>query len=392
MDFDTDIMVKLYWEGVPSIFLPTSVIYPEDGLSHFSLWKDNLRISRMHTLLVLGMLIRLPCLLTRKLFKPGLKNLRQDKAEKKADERPWYQQPERGAYWGMKFSLLTYRFLGRSAMEVLLRIIVFYFFLFNGRARRASRDFLQQVYRYAGVCEGLKGKPSLWDSYRHFYHFSDALVDRVAAWNGDMTVDDFDFPDREKLKSYPKGVVLLSSHLGNMDMCRALSNHSQGRKINVLLHTEGAPGMNRLLQEINPASCVELISVREVNPSTAICLQEKIDAGEWVVIAVDRVSPDNPGRTFPVSFLGRQARLPQGGFVLAALLQCPVYAVFCLKQQGRYGISVECLAEQLPFKRKQREAVLSDVIGRYAMLLERYTCRAPLQWFNFFNFWKQVQL
>ncbi len=71
MSFDTDIAVRLYWQGVPVMNLETRVIYPEDGLSHFNLLRDNLRISKTHARLVLGMLLRLPLLLWRKVFSPS---------------------------------------------------------------------------------------------------------------------------------------------------------------------------------------------------------------------------------------------------------------------------------------------------------------------------------
>jgi glycosyltransferase involved in cell wall biosynthesis len=67
MDFDTEIVVRLYWRGVPVENLPTRVTYPPGGISHFDMLRDNLRISRMHTRLVFGMLLRLPLLLWRKL-------------------------------------------------------------------------------------------------------------------------------------------------------------------------------------------------------------------------------------------------------------------------------------------------------------------------------------
>lgn len=66
MDFDTDILVRLHWDGVEIKPLPTSVRYPADGVSHFDLWKDNLAISCMHARLCVGMLLRLPILLARK--------------------------------------------------------------------------------------------------------------------------------------------------------------------------------------------------------------------------------------------------------------------------------------------------------------------------------------
>lgn len=65
MDFDTEIIVRLFWRGVPVRNLETAVHYPRDGVSHFHAWRDNLRISRMHARLFFGMLARLPRLLTR---------------------------------------------------------------------------------------------------------------------------------------------------------------------------------------------------------------------------------------------------------------------------------------------------------------------------------------
>jgi len=72
MDFDTDIMVKMYWAGTPAVFIKSRIIYPESGISHFSVVNDNLRISWMHTRLVAGMLVRLPRLLIAKWKRAGV--------------------------------------------------------------------------------------------------------------------------------------------------------------------------------------------------------------------------------------------------------------------------------------------------------------------------------
>jgi glycosyltransferase involved in cell wall biosynthesis len=65
MAFETEILVHLDWQGVPVVSIPTRVIYPKDGMSHFRGWEDNLRISQMHARLFFGMLRRLPKLLAR---------------------------------------------------------------------------------------------------------------------------------------------------------------------------------------------------------------------------------------------------------------------------------------------------------------------------------------
>jgi glycosyltransferase involved in cell wall biosynthesis len=67
MDFDIAIVVHLAWRGLRFINIPTRVTYPADGVSHFDVLRDNVRISRMHAGLFFGMLPRLPMLLHRKL-------------------------------------------------------------------------------------------------------------------------------------------------------------------------------------------------------------------------------------------------------------------------------------------------------------------------------------
>jgi len=60
MDFDTSIIVRLHWAGLRVISVPTRVTYPSDGVSHFDLLRDNLRMISLHLRLLVGMLRRLP--------------------------------------------------------------------------------------------------------------------------------------------------------------------------------------------------------------------------------------------------------------------------------------------------------------------------------------------
>lgn len=66
MNFDIEILVRLYWDGVDIVNLPTRVGYPSDGVSHFKAWTDNVLITRLHVALFFGMLPRIPALVLRK--------------------------------------------------------------------------------------------------------------------------------------------------------------------------------------------------------------------------------------------------------------------------------------------------------------------------------------
>ena len=66
MDFDIEVMVKLFWKDIDLRFIDTAVDYPEHGVSHFRALEDNILISWMHTRLFFGMLPRIPQLIFRK--------------------------------------------------------------------------------------------------------------------------------------------------------------------------------------------------------------------------------------------------------------------------------------------------------------------------------------
>jgi glycosyltransferase involved in cell wall biosynthesis len=67
MDFDVELLVKLVWRGRLLRWIDTQVAYPADGISHFRMLYDNLRLAGMHVRLVLGMLWRAPVLIYRRM-------------------------------------------------------------------------------------------------------------------------------------------------------------------------------------------------------------------------------------------------------------------------------------------------------------------------------------
>lgn len=63
MGFDIEILVRLSWENVGMNFYPVKVFYPQNGISNFHMFRDNVEISKLHMRLVCGMLLRLPRIL-----------------------------------------------------------------------------------------------------------------------------------------------------------------------------------------------------------------------------------------------------------------------------------------------------------------------------------------
>lgn len=69
MGYDTNILVRYSWKNIPIISHPVKIRYPEDGISTFRLFRDNGHIALTYARLCIGMIIRLPVLLARKIKK-----------------------------------------------------------------------------------------------------------------------------------------------------------------------------------------------------------------------------------------------------------------------------------------------------------------------------------
>jgi glycosyltransferase involved in cell wall biosynthesis len=65
MDFDSEVLVRSWWEGTEVISRRTAVRYPRNGVSHFRMFRDNVHMTRMHIRLLFGMLVRAPRLVAR---------------------------------------------------------------------------------------------------------------------------------------------------------------------------------------------------------------------------------------------------------------------------------------------------------------------------------------
>ncbi|MCP5079059.1 MAG: glycosyltransferase family 2 protein [Psychromonas sp.] len=380
MDFDIEVMVKSFWSDIEIRSIDTKVIYPEDGISHFQPLADNVRISKMHTWLIFGMLKRIPKLLTRK------KRLQQSLTH-------WSKQSESGTYYGMKLLLAVYSLFGRKVFKYCLKPIMFYYSLFAKNAKVASDCYLNNLKNYASIHD--IQLPGNLTTYHHLSSFAETMLDKLAAWKGDFSVKNITIHSEAVIteaKKQARGCVIIGSHLGNLELLRALSKRHKNLKINALVFTEHAQRFNAVMKAVNPDSTLNIIQVSKIGPDTAIMLDQKIEDGEWVVIVGDRTSASVESNVVWADFLGKPAPFPQGPFLLASLLKAQVYLLFGLrddsKKEAHFELYFELFSEQIKLPRGEREQALQSVVSQYAKRLQFYTLKAPLQWYNFFNFWK----
>ncbi len=301
----------------------------------------------------------------------------------------WSVAPERGGVLGLRIMLGTYRWLGRPAVTLLLYPVVAYFWLTAWAPRRASHEYLARVRARLAELDRVPSEPLT--TFRHLLQFGRAMLDKVAIWGGWFPLEAIEFDDPAQfhaLRALEDGVLFIASHHGNVELLRGFGE-THGLKVNAIVSTRNSPKLNRALSAVGPAALDRMIEVDSLGPDAVLKLEQHLRAGEHVAIVGDRVSARHKERSVYVPFLGRNAPLPEGPFVLASLLGCPVYLVFCTKIGRKYRLYIEPFAQRLVLPRKRRREALEEAVARYARALESHCLRAPTQWFNFFDFWDQ---
>jgi predicted LPLAT superfamily acyltransferase len=311
-------------------------------------------------------------------------------SEQASNERHWAGRKERGSFILMKFTALIARRLGRRVLAPLLYVIVFYFYASDRRGRFSIRQYQTRLAHWSGRSELLPHHRSV---FGQFMAFADCLLDRLDVWNGKLRLEQVHLNDpadvRERLlrsRGTGRGQILVCTHLGNLDVCRAMAELGEQVPLNVLVHTHHVGHYNRLLGEAGEQR-MRLIQVSELDTALMMDLSQRIERGEWLAIAGDRV-PLHGGRCVQVNFLGESAPLPQGPWLMAGLLRCPVNLICCLKVNGRYTIHLEPYIEAPAWERGQRDATIERWAQGYADRLAQRCLEAPQQWFNFYPYWQ----
>lgn len=294
----------------------------------------------------------------------------------------WGNVSEAGFAFGTWFLYFVDRFLGRWPFRVVLAPVLLFYVARHKLARTASREYFRRL-----------GMPSTFGTtYRHIGSFAESLMDKAIAVSGRYPFERLRFTGREVMlesMAAKRGGVLVTAHMGCLEVCRLAAERKEGPKLNVLVHTRHAEQFNSVLQRLSPGSQVKLLQVTEFSPGTAALLSEKVEAGEFVVITADRVPlSDSSGRTVPAPFLGAIAHFPIGPWVLASALKCQVILFSVLREDDSYRVRFERLAERIELPRGQREEALTGYVTHYAQKLEQLCRESPYDWFNFFPFWE----
>jgi predicted LPLAT superfamily acyltransferase len=291
----------------------------------------------------------------------------------------WASMGENTFVAGIWLLFSVHRLLGRKVFSMLLWPVVLVYWLARPTLRAHSLGYLRRLQPNAGWREGLA----------HLRLFAQTMLDKLLAIAGRYPLDRVQARGADAVHAQARtgqGAVLVTAHIGCLELCQALAETHADIKVNVLVHTKHAESFNRILARLNPQRGVELIEVSDLDMGLTLQLADRVAAGEFIAIAGDRV-PVRGSKTVRIPFLGSEADFPVGPYLVAGLLRCPLFLMLSLHEGEGYALEFELLADRVHLPRRAREAALAEHARHFADALAVRLRRSPYDWFNFYAFW-----
>ena len=313
-----------------------------------------------------------------------------------ADSRHWTHQKEQGKGWMRTITLFSIRKIPGVLVRILAIPIGFFFWLVSVNQRKAIKTYLKKIRH--------DRKPY---TLPLFLAFSITIIEKVESWAGKIRFGKIHFQQDDittiwKELEEGKGALLICSHLGNMEMLRAIADYGEigvSRKVPVISIVDFAvtAGFNQMIEKANGSSMHNIISAFDIGPDTIVMLQEHVAKGGIVVIAGDRSSADTPDRNYDIDFLGSPALFPQGPFIMASLLDCPAYFVFAARRKplsvsAEYNMHIHKTRVEFSGSRSEKKLQIRQMAEEFVCYLEKYCNKYPLQWYNFYEYWEKGDL
>ncbi len=279
---------------------------------------------------------------------------------------------------------LLYRLLRHVDIRVVycvLPFVVCYYLVF-------ARKRAGAIYSYLRKRQGWSVFRSAIGTYRNHIVFGKNLLDRFAVFAGRKDKFHISESSRARVMKWfndSGAVVAVSAHIGNFEISAYICGW-----LDKPLKVVAFGGETEQMQKHRNASMGEnnigMITVKD-DMSHIFEITDQLSGGGSVILTGDRFISGR--RLSKCLFLGEEAYFPNGIYRMADKFGAKVVAMFVMR--GARTFEYEVLLEPIVIDDaiRGREARAAAYAAAYAGVLERVVRKYPLQWFNFYDFWKK---
>jgi len=282
----------------------------------------------------------------------------------------------RGSPLGIKITAFLYRRFGYGAVRWIIALVAFFYALVSA----GKRHELAGYYRAVGLRGGFV------TYLRHIDNFAQTIFERFSAAEGmQEKVVSVERVNTEKFASLVEqgGIVLLSHH----------GNWAQRFKIfqtfDVTLHIVMAEAMDSGLQEFEKLRDanrrIRIINMNE-GMGAVVAIANALREKGIVIMMADRILHDE--KTVCVDFLGHRSRFNSGPFEVARINRSLAIGLDIVRlKHNRIKL---VFSDILVPESSEKSAYVAEMAQQYADFLENAVKAFPLQWYNFYDFWKEA--
>jgi len=298
---------------------------------------------------------------------------------------PSWKGKTRGGLFGYKFFITILKFSGLPVAYFFLRFVALYFFIFSPKSFSFSLFYFNKVLNNSFIGSILK-------IYRNYFVFGQVLLDKIAILAGFKTKFTFDFDGENHLVEMVEsksGGLLISAHVGNFEIAGHLLKRLN-TKVNIVMFDAEHERIKDYLLTVMANPNVKIIVIK--NDYTHIFeINKALNNNELVCIHGDRFVEGS--KTISCDFLGKKALFPTGPFYLAVKFNVPVSYVFAMKDSKSHYHFYATPAKKYEYPQniKKRNVVLGGIIKEYISELEKIIHKYPEQWFNYYDFWGEIE-
>lgn len=282
----------------------------------------------------------------------------------------------RGTLLGYKIFVFFIKKAGVKTAYFVLYFVALYYFLTARKSNKAIFAYFRERHRYSY----LKSKISVYKSY---LTFGKVLIDKVAISSGLRERFTYEFDGIQTLKRIladKKGGILISAHIGNFEVAeRFFADIDFDMQINLVTTDMERNIIKEYLESISQKSSIKYIIVRD-DMSHIFEINAALSKNELICFTGDRYFDGT--KTLEADFFGKKAKFPLGTFLIASRLKVPVVFVYVMKEPN---LHYHLYAREAEVKHRDAHALLKIYVSNLESMLKKY----PLQWFNFFDFWKE---
>ena len=241
------------------------------------------------------------------------------------------------------------------------------------------------IYRYFRQRHGYGILQAAWKTYVNHCLFSQVVIDKFAMYAGkDFHVDIEGYDHYLHLARQKEGFIQLSSHIGNYEIA-GYTLVADEKPFNALVFFGEKQSVMNSRQQMFTDTKIKMIPVSN-DISHLFLINQALENGETVSMPADRVFGSQ--KTIKVPFLGKVAEFPLGPFSVATMRSLDVLAVNVMKTSPKaYKIYIKPLPYTKDAPRRQQ---MQELANAYVAELEKMMLLYPTQWYNFFDFWKEV--